>query len=101
MANQVSYQTDVSVRVQPPRLYGVILHNDDYTTMDFVVDVLVQIFGKTPVEASGLMMRVHNSGSATVGVYSYDIAVSKKNQTERYAQEKGFPLRITIDEAME
>lgn len=80
-----------------PRMFAVVLHNDDVTTMDFVVDMLVKIFGKNTADASSIMMQVHQTGKGVAGFYSYDIAVSKKMQAERMAAEKGFPLQLTVE----
>jgi len=79
-----------------PHQYAVIIHNDEVTSMDFVVEVLVKVFHKSSVEASNLMMTVHNEGQGVAGVFTYDIAVTKKYQAERRAADKGFPLRLTL-----
>ena len=89
------------IDLEEPRMYAVILHNDDITTMDFVVEVLVRIFHKPSVEASQIMMDVHNAGKGVAGIYTYDIAVTKKLQTDQMSKEKSFPLRLTVEEAME
>ena len=80
-----------------PRLYAVTLYNDDITTMDFVVELLVKIFHKSTVEASSVMMQVHQMGKGVAGIYTYDIAITKKMQADRMAAEKGFPLRLTVE----
>jgi ATP-dependent Clp protease adaptor protein ClpS len=87
--------------LRTPHKYAVIIHNDDITSMDFVVEVLVRVFHKTTVEASELMMTVHNDGQGVAGVFTYDIAVTKKYQAERRAVDKGFPLRLTLWEVEE
>ena len=84
--------------LKEPNMYAVIIHNDDITTMDFVVEVLVNIFQKSPPEAAGLMMDVHEKGSGVAGVYIFDIACTKKFQADRMASESGFPLKLTIRE---
>ena len=83
--------------LQMPRLHAVLLHNDDITSMDFVVEMLVKVFHKTPVDASAVMMQVHEEGKGVAGVYTYDIAVTKKMQGERMAAAKGFPLMMTVE----
>ena len=93
--------TDTSTVYKKPKMYCVILHNDDYTSMEFVVDVLVEVFHKSNEEAFDIMMKVHKSGKGIAGVYTYDIAVTKKLTVEKYAMEESYPLKITIDEAME
>jgi ATP-dependent Clp protease adaptor protein ClpS len=79
-------------------MYNVIMHNDDVTTMDFVVYVLVRIFRKSEDDAETLMLKVHNEGSAIVGTYSQDIAQSKANYTMNLAKANNFPLQLTIEE---
>lgn len=83
------------VDLDEPRRFRVILHNDDFTTMDFVVKVLRTVFFKSDIEAEALMLQVHNTGKAVVGVYPYDIAQSKKQKATAMARAEGFPLRIT------
>lgn len=75
----------------------VIFFNDNYTTMDFVTEVLVSIFNKSHAEAEALMLAVHNNGSAVVGTYTYDIAVSRTNLTKSIAKKNGFPLRVEVE----
>lgn len=94
------HQKGVGVRtrfkVKPPQQYQVVFHNDDVTTMDFVVNVLVTVFDKRHSVAMALMLKVHHEGKAVVGVYSLDIAQSKTAKALRMARAAGFPLRITI-----
>lgn len=85
-------RTDTSLR--EPRRYRVIIYNDDFTTMDFVVRVLTSVFFKTADEAEALMLDVHHRGSATVGTYSYDVATSKVRKATMMAREANFPLRL-------
>lgn len=87
------------VIVSEPKKYKVIMHNDDVTTMDFVVEVLTKIFFKSAKEAESLMLLIHNEGQAIVGVYPYDVAQSKVFKVKRKAQEQKFPLKLTIEEA--
>jgi ATP-dependent Clp protease adaptor protein ClpS len=96
METQTLLQSEQDTAVRMPHQYAVIIHNDDITSMDFVVEILVKVFHKTPVEASNLMMAVHKEGQGVAGVFIYDIAVTKKYQAERRAAEKGFPLRLTL-----
>ena len=83
--------------LKEPRRYKVIIHNDDFTTMDFVVMILTQVFFKSEEEATALMLQVHHSDKAVVGIYTYDIAVSKANKATNMAREQGFPLRLTVE----
>lgn len=87
-------------RIREPKRYHVMMHNDDYTTMDFVVTILMDIFHKKEAEATILMLTVHQSGKAVVGTYSYDIAVSKVKAATERAHEEGFPFRLTVEESM-
>lgn len=84
------------VKYDEPHKYTVIFHNDDFTTMDFVVYVLMSVFRKSEEEALQLMLTVHHSGQAAVGTYSYDVAASKAAKATALAREEGFPLRITL-----
>ena len=85
------------VLIEEPRQYKVIFHNDDFTTMEFVTDVLRQVFNKPADEAVTLMMRVHREGQAIVGIYSYDVAMTKASQATAMARNEGFPLKITCE----
>lgn len=85
--------------LKEPKLYKVILLNDDYTTMDFVVAVLEGIFGKTPAEATQIMLQVHHKGAGVCGMYPKQIAEAKIVLVEQKAQAEGHPLRCTMEEA--
>ncbi len=84
--------------IREPKRYKVILHNDDFTTMDFVVMILVQVFFKTEEAAEALMMQVHREGKAVAGVYTLDAAVSKVQKATQLARTYNFPLRLTYEE---
>ncbi|MDD5860981.1 MAG: ATP-dependent Clp protease adaptor ClpS [Prevotella sp.] len=92
---QCWYSAKERTRFREPRKYKVTIYNDDFTTMDFVVHILVTVFHKTEEEAQTLMLTVHKSGSSIVGVYSYDIARTKVEAATKEARNEGFPLRIT------
>ena len=83
--------------IREPRRYKVIIYNDDFTTMEFVVMILKQIFLKSEEEAQALMLKVHHSDKAVVGIYSYDIAVTKARKATNMAREQNFPLRLTVE----
>jgi ATP-dependent Clp protease adaptor protein ClpS len=87
--------TREDTRVKKPKRYWVIMHNDDYTTQDFVVHVLEQYFHKTGAEAQKLMLTVHLQGKASVGLYSRDIAETKAHHVMQYARENGMPLKLS------
>lgn len=79
-----------------PGKYNVVFHNDDFTPMDFVTLLLMNIFFKSQAEAESLMLKVHHEGKAIVGTYSYDIALSKTMEATDLARKNDFPLRISI-----
>jgi ATP-dependent Clp protease adaptor protein ClpS len=83
--------------LRDPRRYKVTIYNDDFTTMEFVVKVLRVVFFKSQADAETLMLQVHHSDKAVVGIYSYDIAVSKVNKATQMARDEGFPLRLTYE----
>ena len=87
------------VKKDHPRLYNVILLNDDYTTMEFVMQILETLFQKGPAEAYRIMMHVHRNGRGLAGVYTYEVAETKAEQVASLAREAGYPLRATIEEA--
>ena len=84
-------------QVQHPRLWRVLLHNDDYTTQDFVVWVLESIFNKPQGEAFAIMLNVHRSGLGLAGVYTHDVAETKLKATRQAAEEHEFPLLVTME----
>ena len=86
-------------KLQPPELFRVILHNDDYTTMEFVVEVLESVFTKSPAEAFSIMMHVHRNGFGVCGSYPYEIAETKVALVHERARARGFPLRASVEEA--
>jgi ATP-dependent Clp protease adaptor protein ClpS len=93
---RVLERADAQTRL-PPR-YRVLLHNDDYTTMEFVVGVLEGIFGKSPAEAFRIMMHVHQGGIGVCGAYPYEIAETKVALVHEQARASGFPLRASLEE---
>ncbi|MDZ4200535.1 MAG: ATP-dependent Clp protease adapter ClpS [Gallionella sp.] len=84
--------------LKPPSLYRVILFNDDYTTMDFVIEVLERFFAMDRERAVQTMLKVHNQGSAVCGVYSRDVAETKLSQVTEFATQHGHPLRCDMEE---
>jgi ATP-dependent Clp protease adaptor protein ClpS len=84
-------------KAQTPRLYKVIFHNDDYTTMEFVIEVLRVFFRKSETEATYIMLTVHKKGSAVAATYTRDVAETKVEQVMRYAREHGMPLLVTAE----
>ena len=92
-------QEKVRTKKQDPTLYKVVLLNDDYTTMEFVVQVLETIFQKTPAEAYRIMMAVHLIGRGVAGIYPWDIAETKADAVSDTARQNGFPLKAVTEEA--
>lgn len=90
-----SYTADADFPLPPEK--NVIFYNDDFTTMDFVVQVLRSIFNKSEENATFLMNKVHQDGSAVIGTYTYDIAVSRANLAKATARKNGFPLRVEVE----
>lgn len=89
--------TRAEQQIAKPRLWRVLLHNDDYTTQDFVVWVLESVFQKPRGEAFTIMLSVHRSGMGVAGVYTHDVAETKLNTTRRLAEEHEFPLLVTME----
>jgi ATP-dependent Clp protease adaptor protein ClpS len=89
----------VEVKKQEPALYKVVLLNDDYTTMEFVVNVLESVFQKSPAEAYRIMMQVHVNGSGVAGVYPWEVAETKVETLTSMARHAEYPLRAAIEEA--
>lgn len=83
--------------VKEPSMYKVLILNDDYTTMEFVVEILIFVFNKSAEEATGIMLKVHKEGAGLCGVYTYEVAETKVDTVHTLAREKGFPLRCTME----
>ena len=99
MATKSEVKERLGIELKEPKQYKVIMWNDDFTSMDFVVDVLVTIFHKDEMTAQTLMLDVHQKGQAVVGKYSYDIAATKVAMALKRAKAEGFPFRMTLEEA--
>ena len=99
MANETSIKEKSKVKIKEPKKYKVVMYNDDFTSMEFVVFVLVNVFHKENNDAVNIMMTVHKSGKAVVGIYSYDIAKSKVQKTIALARKEGFPFKLEVEQA--
>lgn len=105
MANPGPYDDDGQLqekkdeKLKEPDMYRVVLHNDDFTTQEFVVEVLVKVFHKSVVDATRIMLNVHRNGTGQVGVFTYDIAATKVRQVHKMAREREYPLKCTIEKA--
>jgi ATP-dependent Clp protease adaptor protein ClpS len=91
--------TEEKPKTKKPPLYKVLLHNDDYTTTEFVVYILMKYFQKSETQATEIMLSVHNNGMGTAGVYTYEIAESKVMQVTEEARRNEYPLRSTLEQA--
>lgn len=87
------------VRLPPPPLFKVLMHNDHYTTMEFVVDVLQRVFHKPATEANRIMLHIHFKGVGVCGIYPFEVAETKVAEVHALARTQGFPLRCTVDSA--
>ena len=87
----------IEEKTTEPPMYKVLLHNDDYTTKDFVVEILMAIFNKSRQEATSLMWHVHRNGSGVCGIYPYELAETKVKLVTMVARENGFPLKTSME----
>ena len=98
METKIIAEKKEKVKIKKPKQYKVVMHNDDFTTMEFVVEVLRKVFNKDLNTSNKIMMDVHKRGIGIVGVYPYDIAATKVAIALGMAKEEGFPFNITIEE---
>jgi ATP-dependent Clp protease adaptor protein ClpS len=96
--NDSDVLTESETRLEKPPLYKVVLHNDDFTTMEFVVFVLQSVFMRTDAEAFTVMLKVHNEGIGIAGIYSFEIANMKAEKAMNLAQVQEYPLLCTVEE---
>lgn len=90
---------DTRQEIKEPPLYKVLLLNDDYTTMEFVVEVLMYVFHKSVEESTQIMLKVHREGAGIAGIYPYEVAETKVDTVHALAREKGYPLKCAIEKA--
>jgi ATP-dependent Clp protease adaptor protein ClpS len=95
--SEVLTETRTEKKLQKPPLYKVLLHNDNYTTREFVVAVLREVFHRPETEAVQIMLHVHYNGVGVAGVYTYDVAETKIKTVEQLAQANEFPLRLSME----
>lgn len=91
-------ELDYALELEEPKMFKVLLHNDDYTSMDFVVEILMGVFRKTQPQAEQIMLQIHEKDKAVCGVYSFEIAQTKAEQVKQLAKQNEFPLLATIEE---
>ncbi len=92
-------ESGIEEELEEPPMYKVLLHNDDYTTMEFVVEILQKVFYKPPAEATRIMLLVHKSGIGVCGVYTVEVAETKVEVVHHLARKNGFPLQCSMEEA--
>ena len=90
--------TESETKLEKPKLYRVILHNDDFTTMEFVVFILVHVFLRSEAEAFSIMLKVHNEGIGVAGVYPYEVAQMKAEKAMNLSRAHEYPLLCTVEE---
>lgn len=90
--------SEVRDEVTEPPLYKVLIHNDDYTPKDFVVEILIKVFNKPMDEATSIMWHTHENGTGFCGIYPLEVAETKVNMVMEAARDSGFPLRLTTEE---
>ncbi len=95
--SEVLTESRTEKKLKKPPLYRVLLHNDNYTTRDFVVAVLKEVFHKSEPEAIQIMLHVHNNGVGVAGVYTFEVAETKIKTVEKLARENEFPLRLSLE----
>ena len=83
--------------LQQPKMYKVLMHNDDYTTMEFVIHVLMKFFRKSYEESHAIMLKVHHDGVGICGIFTFEVAESKSKKVNKYSRGKGHPLKSTIE----
>ena len=104
MANKYEYDDDILLEdeqeeeIKKPSMYRVIFHNDDYTSMEFVVAVLEAIFHKSKAESTQIMLDVHQHGTGVVGIYTYEVASTNIYLVEKLAEENEYPFKATMEE---
>ena len=85
------------VKLDPPKMYKVVLHNDDYTTMEFVIHVLMKFFAKNYDESHAVMLSIHHDGVGICGIYTFEVAESKSSKVNSYSRGKGHPLKCSLE----
>jgi len=98
MATNIEFELDQDVMIKHPKKYKVFILNDDYTSMEFVVDILMTVFHKSYEQAENIMLEVHKKDRGLCGVYTHEIAETKVMQVIKKAQDSGFPLKATMEE---
>ena len=98
MGTNIEHELSLDIKIKHPKRYKVLILNDDYTSMEFVVDILMSVFHKTYAEAEAIMLDVHKKEKGICGVYTHEIAETKVLVVHKRAKESGFPLKCTMEE---
>ena len=98
MSTDVQFDEKIKVSLQPPKMWKVIFLNDDQTPMEFVMDLLTEVFKHTENDARNITLEIHNEGSAVVGIFTHEIAEQRGIECTHLARSNGFPLQINIEE---
>lgn len=98
VATHFEYHTEQETEIEEPKKYKVLLLNDNYSTMDFVIEILKKVFRKSEDEATQIMLNVHENGKGLCGTYSHEIAATKVEQVKRNARKAQFPLKAVMEE---
>jgi len=98
MTTEAKIEEKIKVSLQPPKMWKVVLLNDDHTPMEFVMELLTKIFRHSENNARDLTMEIHNTGSAVAGVYAHEIAEQRGIESTQLARANGFPLQITLEQ---
>ena len=98
MTTDIEERVEEEIKITEPKLWHVIFHNDDKTTMEFVIFLLMEVFHKSVEESTEIMLTIHTKDACSAGIYSHEVAESKMNVCVNTAREHGFPLQVTIEE---
>ncbi len=95
---KIEEELELALELEEPKMFKVLLHNDDYTSMIFVIEILTGVFRKNNAEAEKIMLQIHETGRGICGVYSFEIAQTKAQQVKQKAKQNEFPLLATIEQ---
>jgi len=98
LATHIEHEIDEEIELQEPKKYKVLLLNDDYSTMEFVIEVLIRIFRKSHEDAANITMQIHEQGKAVCGIYTHEIASTKVAQVKANARKAQYPLKAILEE---
>ena len=97
--NQTRSEVKSRASIKRPPMFTILMHNDDYTSMEFVVEALIAVFHNSPTEANRIMLHIHFKGAGVCGVYPFEVAETKVSKVHDMARREGFPLRCSLEQA--